>query len=117
MVYQTTAEKMSAIIPFIKGGLTKGGYCVYVADESTVGEVTDALRASGIDVAEERERGRLHFLTKWEYRRQPELELEVMSEVVCGMIGQALAKGCAGLWLAVEMTWPLEPEVDHEKLL
>jgi PAS domain S-box-containing protein len=117
MVYQTTAEKMSAIIPFIKEGLTKGGYCVYVADESTVGEVADALRASGIDVAEERERGCLHFLTKLEYRRQPELKLEVMSEVVCGMIGQALGKGCAGLWLAVEMAWTLEPGVDHEKLL
>jgi hypothetical protein len=66
MVYCSLEEKMSAASTFVKEGLARGACCVYVADESTVEEISDALRASGVDVAESTELGSLRFLTKWE---------------------------------------------------
>jgi len=117
MVYRSLEEKISAVSTFVKGGLAKGACCVYVADESTVEEISDSLCASGVNVAESIQRGNLRFLTKWEYRRQPELDIDVMTDVINGLVDQVSATGCAGLWLAVEMTWTLAPEVDQEQLL
>jgi PAS domain-containing protein len=117
MVYQDIAEKMSIIGPFIKEGLARGAYCVYVADESTVEEIADGLSTSGIVVAQEQEKGNLQFLTKWEYRQGKELEPDMMVPVIKSLIDQAMTRECPGLWLAVEMTWTLEPEADQEQLL
>jgi PAS domain S-box-containing protein len=97
--------------------VSRGACCIYVADESTIEEVSDAFGAAGVDVAECRQRGSLHFLTKWEYRRQPELDTNVMSEVIGELLEQVSAGDWTGLWLVVEMTWTLAPEVEKGQLL
>ena len=117
MVYRSLEEKMFAVSSFVYEGLATGACCVYVADESTVEEISDALSASGVDVAECRQLGSLHFMTKWEYRRQPDLDIDVMSDVINELLDQVSSAGWTGLWLAVEMTWTLAPEVDKEQLL
>jgi hypothetical protein len=95
MVYGSLEEKKSAAATFVKEGLAQGACCVYVADESTVEEISDALCASGVEVAESRQLGNLRFLTKWEYRRQAELDIDVMSDVIKGLVGQVSAAGWA----------------------
>ena len=117
MVYQDIKEKMAIIGPFLKDGLARGAYCVYLADESTVEEIADALSTSGIVVTQEQEKGNFQFLSKWEYRQGKELEPDMMIPVVRSLVNQAMTRECPGLWLAVEMTWTLEPEVDQEQLL
>jgi len=64
MVYGELDEKMSAAAIFVKEGLARGGCCVYVADESTVEEISDALSASDVDVAECRQLGSLAHSTR-----------------------------------------------------
>jgi MEDS: MEthanogen/methylotroph, DcmR Sensory domain len=117
MVYQDVQEKLSIIGPFIKYGLARGAYCVYVAAESPAEEIAAALNAAGVDVAQEEQRGNLHFLTKWQYHQGQELDPEMMVRVIRGLVEQARTQGCPGLWLAVEMTWTLDPEVNQEQLL
>ena len=114
--YQTAAEQMAVVVPFVKEGLARGEGCVYIADDRTVEEVTEALLTAGADVGREQKCGALLFSCKWDWRNSGEFDIDMMAAGVKTLVDQALAPGLPGLWVAVEMTWTLEPDIDPRTL-
>jgi hypothetical protein len=65
-LYNTKAEQMAAVLPFMKDGLARRECCMYVADEHSGADIQAALRADGIDVDRYGQQGALLVLTKYE---------------------------------------------------
>jgi hypothetical protein len=59
LIYETAAEQMAAIVPFVKEGLARKERCIYIADDHTSDKIATALAAAGVNVSHERERGAL----------------------------------------------------------
>src|ERR1700682_3270275 len=64
LIYENTAEQLTAAVPFIIDGLVRGERCVYIVNDRTIEEVVQALAAAGVDVVQERQRGALRLLTR-----------------------------------------------------
>src|SRR5216684_4674088 len=65
--YDEPAEQFATSVPFIRGGVNRGERCLYVYEGETLAEVKRALRAGGIDVVREQQRGALAFFKPGEY--------------------------------------------------
>jgi hypothetical protein len=90
---------------------------VYVADDRTEEDITKALRSAGVDVEGERERGALIFLSKWQWRLQGDHKRDAMAANVRRLVERVLERDFLGAWIAVDMTWALDPDVSAEDLL
>ncbi len=62
-IYESREERFAATVPFVRQGLRQGEQCIYVLDAYSEAEVTESLRAGGVDVDDARETGLLRFLT------------------------------------------------------
>src|SRR2546426_125531 len=60
------AEQMPALIPFIQDALSKDEQFIYIADDQTVEDLAHYLEESGINVAQESDRGALRLWTRRE---------------------------------------------------
>jgi DNA-binding NtrC family response regulator/PAS domain-containing protein len=49
-IYDSQQEHLAIAVSFIRIGLDRGEKCLYIADDGTLGDVREALRAKGIDV-------------------------------------------------------------------
>jgi DNA-binding NtrC family response regulator/PAS domain-containing protein len=49
-IYESQQEHFAVAISFIRIGLDRGEKCVYIAGDGTLGDVSEALQAEGIDV-------------------------------------------------------------------
>jgi len=118
LIYENAAEQMAAAVPFIKVGLARGARCIYIADDRTVEEVVQALVTAGVDVAQERLRDALRFLTKQvAYLQSGEFNPRQMIEFLRQAEIEALADGFSGLRLMGEMTWALGPNGGLDRLI
>ena len=118
LLYETRDEQFDAAVPFVRDGLERGERCVYVADDNTVEEVLDAMRARGINVDDAVESGALTVHTEQDtYRRGGAFDQEAMFEFWEETLEEASDDGFTGLRAAAEMTWALEAdETDLETL-
>jgi signal transduction histidine kinase len=114
--YDNAAEQEALVISFMKEGLARGERCVYVVDDRTVEDLISGLGRAGVDVSREQERGALQFIGKAQWRNPGDFEVTAMAEGVKKLVNQALAPGWPGLWVAVEMTWALSPDIDPGRL-
>jgi PAS domain S-box-containing protein len=114
--YASAAEQEAQVISFMKEGLACGERCVYVVDDRTADEIVTGLTRAGVDVSHEQARGALYFINKAQWRTPGDFDIAVMAEGVKRLVNQALAPGWPGLWVAVEMTWALSPDIDPERL-
>ncbi len=124
LIYETSAEQIAAVVPFLKEGLARHERCLYVADDGTVEAIASALVAAGVDVGHERKRDALWMLTKQDtYLRDGKFDPVTMIEFWRSAQTQALTDGFSGLRVAAEMTWALGQErvfdrlVEYEALL
>jgi len=118
LFYGNRAEQMATIIPFLKDGLTRGERCIHIADEQSVEEVAQSLRAAAVDVRRQQKRGALLLLTKREtYLRSGKFDPRDMIASLRQMQEQALADGFAGIRGTGEMTWALGSEVGCDRLI
>lgn len=118
LIHENAAERMAAIIPFVRQGLARGECFFYIADDRTAQRVLDALAAAGVEVDRERQRGALSLLTKREtYLWSGEFDPEAMVGLMRRTTGAALADGFSGLRVTVEMTWALGPEAGCDRLI
>ncbi|QSX00736.1 MEDS domain-containing protein [Haloterrigena alkaliphila] len=114
LLYEDRDEQFAAVVPFIREGLERGERCVYVADDNTVDEVLEAMRARGIDVDAALESGALSVHTEDEtYRRTGEFDREAMLAFWEETLADATADGFEGVRAAAEMTWALEGDDAH----
>ena len=109
---------MAIIVPFLKAGLVQGEHCAYIADEQTVEEVAQSLRAAEVDVLREQKRGALLLLTKREtYLRSGTFDPQNMIAYWRQAHEQALADGFSGIRGTGEMTWALGSEDGYDRLI
>ena len=117
-IYESAAERLAVVIPFVKHGLARRERCLFVANDRTTEEVIQALSAAGSDVASERGRGALRFLNKSEsFLLGREFDPDVMFEFLRREERHALADGYSGLRVAGEMTWALGLEPGCDRLI
>jgi hypothetical protein len=64
LIYNTLAEQVAALAPYIRAGVERGERCVYVCDDNTADQITEALGGAGVDVEREMGRGALRLLTR-----------------------------------------------------
>jgi PAS domain S-box-containing protein len=50
LIFESQAEQLAAVIPFLQTGLERGETCIYLMEDERAGAVVEALRAGGIDV-------------------------------------------------------------------
>lgn len=114
--YDNAAEQEALIVSFVKEGLARGERCMYVVDDRTIEELTTGLNRAGVDASREQARGALQFINRSHWRNPGEFEIAAMAEGVKRLVNQALAPGWPGLWMAVEMTWALSPDIRPDRL-
>lgn len=118
LVYDSPAERLAAILPYVKGGLARGERCLYIADERTVGEVASELGTHGVQVEEEVRRGALVIQgTREAYLSSGRFDPAAMVNLLREATDAALASGYAGLLVTGEMSWALGPEPGNERLV
>ncbi|HEX2077081.1 MAG TPA: MEDS domain-containing protein [Longimicrobium sp.] len=118
LIYETAREQLAASAPFIRDGLDRNEYCIYITDDRTSGEVMDALAAAGIDTGAEIGRGALMVGTKRKaYLRDGTFEPEGMVEFLRELAEAALARGFSGLRITGEMTWALGAETGCDRIV
>lgn len=117
LIYETPEQQLAAVVPWVQEGLRRGERVVYVADQRTVGRVSDRLSAAGIDVAGAQARGQLVIVTERDsYLRSgvfaPDETIAFLEEVETGSLrdGFRAARGCG------EMTWMLNGDPGAERL-
>jgi hypothetical protein len=111
-IYENATEQMAVAIPFLKEGLVRGERCLYIADDQTALQITQALEAASVVVAHEQARGALSILTKREtyLKSGDEFEPQAMIDFLRQAEVQAIADGFSGLRVLGEMTWALGRE-------
>jgi len=114
--YESHAEQMQAVVPWIEAGLRRGERCRYFADDNTVSEVSRELEKAGVNVKRECDRGALEFATKHEsYLRSGCFEPGEMIDLLQQDIDDSIKAGFSRYRVSGEMTWclGLEPGCDR----
>ncbi|MBM3934815.1 MAG: hypothetical protein FJ319_11045 [SAR202 cluster bacterium] len=105
------------LAPFMRESFARSERCVYITDDNNLQQVSRFLSSYSIDVDEEQELGNLVLLNKWESREGRDFDADVMVVNVRKAMERASEGGSRGLWVAVEMTWVLEPAIDVDKIV
>ncbi|HWG91167.1 MAG TPA: MEDS domain-containing protein [Candidatus Thermoplasmatota archaeon] len=118
LVYETQQEQFAAAIPFLRHGLERGEFCVYIADDNNAAAVLDGLRAGGVDVEGTVASGALSVVTKREaYLKDGFFDPDAMISFLAARTEAAVAAGFTGLRVTGEMTWALGPELGVDRLM
>jgi signal transduction histidine kinase len=107
-IYESPEERLNAPVRSIQMGLGRGEKCIYVADENTVGEVIDTLRAVGTDIDAAVKSGILTIANKsGTYLRQGRFEPDEMIRFWTDAVNAATGAGFTGLRVIGDVTWAL----------
>ncbi len=118
LIYETFAEQMAALVPFIQEGLARGECCAYIVDDRTAEEVAQVLVGHGVDLAGAQASGAFVFLSKRDaYLKRGVFEPAWMIDFLRQTEAEALARGFTGLRVTGEMTWALGPGTGCERLI
>src|SRR6202140_578748 len=108
LIYESQEEQLAMPVPSIRMGLDRGEKCIFIAPEKTVGDVSEALHAIGIDVDEAVNSGRLAVASQEDtYLRNGHFEPDKMIRFLADALEPAIASGFSGLRVVGEMTWAL----------
>lgn len=111
-------DQLRAVAPFIQQGLERKEQCIYIADDNSVEEVTQALVRLGVNVSSALATGRLNIITKTEsYVREGFFDPDRMIAFLQEATDQSIAKGYTGLRATGEMTWSLAGHAGSERLI
>jgi signal transduction histidine kinase len=118
LIYDSFADQMAALVPFIQEGLARGECCAYIVDDRTAEEVAEVLVRHGVDLTGAQASGAFVFLTKRDaYLKRGVFEPAWMIDFLRQVETEALAKGFTALRVTGEMTWALGPETGCERLI
>lgn len=108
LIYETRDELFANVVPFLQAGLERGEQCLYIADETPISAVVEALETAGIDADAAREAGNLSVLSPSEtYGEASEFDPAAMVERWEDHIVAANEEGYEGFRIAGEATWEL----------
>ena len=109
LIYETQEEQLATAIPFIKLGLERGEYCLYITNENSTQDIIDSLNLIGLDAERFLKSGSLSITTPQEtYLKQGSFDPDWMIEFLRQKIVKAKADGFSALRLTAEMTWALQ---------
>ena len=118
LIYESREEQLAAVIPFMRIGLERGERCIYIADDNTVKEVLDAMRAAGIEVEDATRSGALSVITKRDfYLKEGSFDPDWMIDFLKEATAAAKADGYSALRVTGEMTWMLGGDPGSERLI
>jgi len=108
LLYWDHAELLEHIVPYLAAGIAAGDKVVYVADDTSVERITDALCDAGIAVPAEIARGHLVITTAHDaFFGGGRFDVERSLAAVRGLADEARAQGFARVRFSVEMTYLL----------
>jgi PAS domain S-box-containing protein len=117
--YQSPAERLQAVIPFCREGIRRRQQCVCFVPDSGVQDLLRSLRTSGMRqtrTALER-RQLVPITTRDPYFVDGHFSPEAMLDYLGTLAAQAKRDNYAGLRVAGQMDWVLQPEVDTASFL
>jgi CheY-like chemotaxis protein len=118
LIHETVEEQIAAVGPFMRTGLLRGARCCYIGDGRSHAEMGRILKASGIDVRRESQRGALVLLGKGEaYFGSGKFDPDEMIRLLREFEADATAQGFSGVYATGEMTWALGPEPGCDRLV
>ena len=118
LIYDGSPAKMlPAIAGCIKQKLHENFRCLYLNSPAMVAGLKSYLFASGMNVAEEVERGRLVFSSDQSHLKNGKFDASVMLQKLEQALNEALSQGFDGLWASGDMTWELGQDPNLKKLV
>src|ERR1700730_3894929 len=117
--YETSGEQLRAVVPFCREGIQRRQQCVYFVPPSGVPDFLRSLRASGIhNTKRALERGALVPVTTRDgYIRDGRFSPAAMLAYLRDRPAQAKRDHYAGMRVASQMDWVLQPDVDTDSFL
>lgn len=117
-IYETKQEQLSAVIPYIKEGLSKNEKCVYIADENTIDEVIEFLKKDISLVLDAIAEGALVILGKEDsYLRYGFFEPDQMLNFLTEQVRHAKQQGFKALRVTGEASWALGDKLLTQQLI
>jgi signal transduction histidine kinase/CheY-like chemotaxis protein len=120
-IYDTLAELSAILVPFLRTGLADGDRCLYVGPAAGAGRIEGDLRAAGVPVGREIDRGALVLLGQRDcWLKGGRFDPWALMDLLRQAEQQALDDGFAGLRATWDLTWILagcdgaERLVEHE---
>jgi PAS domain S-box-containing protein len=124
LIYESPSEQIAVAVPFIRDGLARGERCLYIAADHLITAVGAALEAASVEVAQERRRGALRFMTSHDASfGDGEFIPRTMIDFIRQAEAEALRDGFSGLRLTTEPVWQFgtapgrDRLIEHEALL
>jgi chemotaxis family two-component system sensor kinase Cph1 len=114
--HKSQNEGLALAAVWIKEGLARGETGVCVVGDRTADDFIKAMSDYGIDVDSERELGNLLFVSKRDWRYDSDFDPKLMADHVRKIVGRIQSVGNRGLWIAVDMSWALDPNIRPESL-
>jgi PAS domain S-box-containing protein len=114
--YDNRKEQDEVITSFVRAGLAKANLCVCVLDDRTIEDVSAELTRCGIDVDLEVEKGTLRFVNRGEWQKESEFDIASMTQAMKKILTKETQEQWSGLWVTVDMTWSLSPNINSELL-
>ncbi|WP_137283534.1 MEDS domain-containing protein [Halorussus salinisoli] len=104
-IYETSEEKFTSAVPFVRHGLEGDERVMYVVDESSEAEVKTALHDGGVDIDAALDTGQLSFHTVQDtYLRNGSFDPDEMIDFYDDTVTEATAEYEA-LRIVAETTW------------
>ncbi|HEV3168131.1 MAG TPA: MEDS domain-containing protein [Isosphaeraceae bacterium] len=111
LIYENTAEQLTAAVPFIREGLARNERCIFIADDTTIAEAVQALGAAGVNVEQARQKGALQMLRFRDVYHTPgEFDTQAMLDFIRQAEIDALAAGFTGLRFSGDPSWSVDPQ-------
>ncbi|HET9229599.1 MAG TPA: MEDS domain-containing protein, partial [Thermoanaerobaculia bacterium] len=109
LIHDTPAEKLAALVPFLKSGLAKGERSLFLGRVPDAQAIERALETGGIPVGREFERGALVLLSDREsWLDQGRFDPNFFQDLLRRAEQQALDDGFSGLRATWDVSWLLD---------
>ncbi|MGE5499039.1 MAG: MEDS domain-containing protein, partial [Syntrophothermus sp.] len=117
-IYETREEQTLAVIPYIKNGLERKEKCIYIADENSIDEVVDFLKADIPEIHEAMAGNSLVIIGKDEsYLRLGYFDPDWMMKFLVEQVNAAKDEGFAALRVTGEASWALGDNIMTRQLI
>jgi len=118
LIYETCAERLAVVAPFIRIGWERGERCLFFATETDIETILEELTSDGIDTADALGKGTLfipdiHAIYGRDEPFDPERVLDFLNQAIIN----AKRDGHTGLRLIGDMPWTLEGTSGTEPLI
>jgi hypothetical protein len=108
LLYRSVEEQKNILSPFIKEGLSRGEFCLYITDDHMDPELANLLASDGIDLLRLRQEGSVQLLSRYQtFLRYARFEPSLMIEFFERLLDQTLAKQFSGARVIIDMSWAL----------